>query len=79
MLDIKAIMNLNNLTKVGYLFDSSVSKWHDPQFNPDILKTGMRNHTSDSLFYFEFLLAHILVFGIGESPYIAQFDQDSAW
>jgi hypothetical protein len=34
----QAIMNLNNLTKVGYVVDSAVSKWHDPSFNPDILK-----------------------------------------
>jgi hypothetical protein len=61
--DIKEIMNMNNLTKVAYLIDSSTSIRHDPAFNPDILNTGLRNHTSDYLFFYEFILGTVLLFG----------------
>ena len=72
-------MNLNNLTKVGYLIDSSISDRHDPAFNPDIAGTGLRNRTSDYIFYFQYILAHVLLFGVDRAPYFAQYDQTSAW
>ena len=79
VLDIKAIMNLHNLTKVGYLIDSSISKWNDPAFNPDIGNTGFRSHTSDYIFYFEYILAHVLLFAVDGAAYFVQFDENSAW
>ena len=80
ILDLKTIMNLYNLTKVGYLIDSSISKWHDPSFNPDILNnTGLQNQTSDNIFFFEFMLGVILEFAVVNAPYLAHFDDLSAW
>jgi hypothetical protein len=49
ILDIKTIMNLNNLTKVGYLIDTSTSIRHDPAFNPDIMETGVKINTRTML------------------------------
>ena len=77
--DIKAIMNLHNLTKVGYLIDSSISDRHDPAFSPGIANSSFRNRTSDYIFYFEYMLAHILLFGVDMAPYFVQYDQTSAW
>jgi hypothetical protein len=64
---------------VGYLVDSSTSKWHDSNFNPDILNSGIRNHTSDSLLYFNYFLLHTLYFALDGVQFIAQYNQQAGW
>ncbi len=34
--------------------------------------SGLRNHTSDYLFFFEYMLAHVLLFGVDGAPYFVQ-------
>jgi hypothetical protein len=70
-------MDVNNLTKVGYVIDTSTSKWNDPTFNPDILSTGMRNHTSDSIFNFQFMLAYVLTFALNGAQFFVQSNEVS--
>jgi hypothetical protein len=70
-------MDLNNLTKVGYVFDTSISKWHDPAFNPDILNTGMQNHSSDYIFFFQYILAYALIFAVDGAQFFVQSNEVS--
>ncbi len=51
----------------------------NPVYNPNIYNSGMENQTTAYIFYYEYLLAHVLLFALDNSPYMVQYDQDASW
>ena len=76
VLEINALKNLHNITKIGFLIDSAISNRHNIKFSPgtDFIDNG------NAIFYFQLLLVQLISLAVnGQKNYFVQFDEESAW
>lgn len=74
-LEIKALKNIYNVTKVGFIIDATVSKYDAK--NGTI--GGVTGNLAQGIIGFQYLIAVILMTILGSNNYLVQFDEESAW
>ena len=76
VLEINTLKNLHNITKIGFLIDSSISNRHNIQFGPDTDFIDNGNY----IFIFQLILVQLITLAVnGQKNYFVQFDEESAW